>query len=115
MNEVIDVFHVVYNELGYGLPEHMYMSAMEIALRERNHEIAREVTIRIPFRGHVLGRIKADMLVNDTLFVEGKTGLTFHSAWKDYTFRYVRRGHRPAGLLLFFGPSPEFKRIVVPL
>jgi hypothetical protein len=53
------------------------------------------------------------MLVNDQLFVEGKTGPVMPAGCKDQLFNYVKRGKKKIGLLLFFGPSPEFKRVIL--
>ena len=113
MDGVLQAFFEVYNELGYGLSERIYMTALQMVLEERGFLVAREVIIDIPFHGRRIGFVKADMLVDDLLFVEGKTGPTMPLGCKQQLFNYVDRGKRKVGLLLFFGPSPEFKRVIL--
>jgi GxxExxY protein len=112
MDGVTQAFFDVYNELGYGLSERIYMTALGMVLEERGFLVAREVIIDITFHGRRIGFVKADMLVDDQLFVEGKTGPTMPLGSKQQLFNYVSRGHKRIGLLLFFGPSPEFKRVI---
>jgi hypothetical protein len=55
----------VYNELGYGFPETVYSRALEIVLRSKGFLVEREVHFKVPFRGHIVGQGRMDMLVRE--------------------------------------------------
>jgi GxxExxY protein len=52
------------------------------------------------------------MIVNDTILVEIKAGTALSVGAKPQLINYVRIAKLEVGLLLFFGPTPEFHRIV---
>src|SRR5258705_10200944 len=70
---VIGAFYEVYNTLGYGFLEHLYVMALEIELRERGHRVAREVSVPVFYKGLELGRQRLDMIVDEKLVVETKS------------------------------------------
>jgi GxxExxY protein len=55
---------------------------------------------------------RADIIVNDAVIVEVKAGETLPIGSKAQTINYVRLSGLEVGLLLYFGPSPEFYRVV---
>ena len=67
---VISAYYAVYNTLGYGFLEHVYVMALERELRERHHSVAREVGVPIRYRGEVLAMQRIDMVVDGRLVVE---------------------------------------------
>lgn len=69
---VIGAFFEVYNTLGFGFLEHVYTAALERELRNRNHEVAREVGVRIMYKGEHLASQRLDMIVDDRLVIEVK-------------------------------------------
>jgi GxxExxY protein len=102
----------VYNDLEYGLPEQLYASALEIVLAERGFRVRREVAIDVMFHGRRIGAYRLDIIVNDRIVVEVKAGETLRTGSKAQTINYVRLSGLEVGLLLYFGPSPEFYRVV---
>ena len=48
---IIGAFFAVYNELGFGLMESLYSRAMDRELRDRGHQVAREVSIQTFHKG----------------------------------------------------------------
>ena len=60
---VIGCFHSTYNELGFGLPEHLYSAALDIVFREASISASREHPIEMTFRGHSIGTYRLDFLV----------------------------------------------------
>jgi GxxExxY protein len=108
---VLGVFFEVYNELGYGLSERLYCVALGIVLESRGLLVAKEVTIPVMFRGRQLGYCRADLLIEDAIILQIKTGSALPPGSKDQLSNYVRRSNANDGLLLFFGPSPSFKRV----
>ena len=110
--EIIGAFFDVYNELEYGLPEQVYRAAMHIVLLERGFHSEPEVKLEVHFHGHLVGSYRADIIVEDKVILELKAGATLPAGSKAQLLTYLRIARREVGLLLFFGPSPEFTRVV---
>lgn len=110
--EVIGTFYDVYNELGFGFLEKVYRAALAITLEERGFSIRREVGLDVVFHGHCIGAYRADLIVNDTIIVEVKAGATLPLGSRAQLINYLRLSSLTVGLLPFFGPTPEFQRVV---
>lgn len=109
--KVIAVFYDVYNELGNGFLESVYQKAMCIALAETGLIVQREVAVPVIFRGQNVGDYKADLLINNSVIVELKTVRTLEASHEAQLFHYLRATAIEVGLLLNFGPKPQFKRV----
>jgi GxxExxY protein len=48
---VIGAFYEVYNTLGFGFGEHIYSLALERELRRRGHQVGREVSVIVFYKG----------------------------------------------------------------
>ena len=71
-HSVIGAFFEVYNTLGFGFLEHVYVMALERELIERRHRVAREVSVPVFYKGHDLAEQRPDMIVDNRLIVEGE-------------------------------------------
>jgi GxxExxY protein len=111
-HSVIGAFFEVYNTLGFGFLEHIYVTALERELISRGHRVAREVSIRVRYKGEDLGQQRIDMLVDDKLVVETKSTYELHKAAPRQVFNYLRATNLEVGLLLHFGPEPSFFRLI---
>ena len=109
---VIGAFFEVYNELGFGLLEQVYVRALEVELRLRGHHVGREVGVAVHYKGVEVGAQRLDMLVDGRLVVEAKSTHGIHSAATRQLYNYLRATNLDVGLLLHFGPRPRFYRIV---
>ena len=49
-HSIIGAFYDVYNALGYGFLEHVYVLALERELLARGHQVAREAKVRILYK-----------------------------------------------------------------
>ena len=107
---VIGAFFEVYNTLGFGFLEHVYVMALERELRDRGHTVAREVAVRIMYKNEHLSTQRLDMIIDDRLVVETKSTHQLHSAAIRQLFNYLRGTNLEVGLLLHFGPEPKFYR-----
>ena len=110
--KVIGVYYEVYNELGHGFLESVYEQAMLIALSEAGLHVARQLPITVHFRGQVVGEFRADSVVNNQVIVEIKAARTIESAYEAQIMHYLRATDVEIGLLMNFGPKPEFKRFI---
>jgi len=109
---IIGVFYEVYNELGHGFLESVYEQSMAIALSEGGLKVVQQAPINVRFRGHPVGEFRADLLVNDLVIVELKAARAMESAFEAQMMNYLRATNVEVGLLMNFGPNPEFKRFV---
>jgi GxxExxY protein len=108
---ILGAFFDVYNTLGFGFLEGLYVSALEGELCGRGYQVGREVHVPIMYKGTVLGRQRLDMLVEGKIVVEAKSTeqLSRHATRQLYS--YLRASRLEVGLLLHFGPSPRFYRV----
>jgi GxxExxY protein len=110
---VIGVFYDVYNELGSGFLESVYREAMRLALTQAGLTVKTEVPVPVSFRGVVVGMFRADLIVNDCLLVELKAVDQIVRQHESQTMHYLRATSIEVALLMNFGPSPRFKRLVM--
>jgi GxxExxY protein len=108
---VIGAFFEVYNTLGFGFLEHVYVMALERELLARGHRVAREVSVHVTYKGQVLGVQRIDMIVDEKLVVETKSSLELPTAAQRQVFNYLRATKLEVGLLLHFGLKPRFHRL----
>lgn len=113
-HSIIGAFYEVYNILGYGFLETVYVQAMERELRARGHRVGREVGVQISYKGEPLTTQRLDMLVDDRVVVEIKAGSDLSRAAQRQVYSYLRATTLEVGLLLHFGPEARFHRIVKP-
>jgi GxxExxY protein len=111
--KVIGVFFEVYNELGGGFLESVYQEAMRIALLQAGLRVAMEVPIPVYFRGEVVGNFRADLVVNGCVLLELKAISGFDAAHDGQVLHYLRATQFEVGLLLNFGPRPQFRRFIL--
>jgi GxxExxY protein len=110
--KIIGVFYEVYNELGPGFLESVYEQAMLIALSQAGLHVAQQQPITVHFRGQVVGEFRADIVVNSVVIVELKASRAMESAYEAQIMHYLRATNVEIGLLMNFGPKPEFKRFI---
>lgn len=109
---IIGVFYEVYNELGHGFLESVYENSLAIALRVKGFEVHQQVSVPVLFRGQLVGDFNADLLVNKTVILELKSCRSIVDAHIAQLLNYLKATEIEVGLLLNFGPLPEFKRVV---
>jgi GxxExxY protein len=110
--KIIGTFYEVYNELGHGFIESVYEKSLAIALREKGIEVFQQVAIPVWFRGTQVGDFDADLLVERSVIVELKSARAIDSAHLAQLLNYLKATEIEVGLLLNFGPKPEFKRLI---
>jgi GxxExxY protein len=109
---IIDAFFEVYGVLGFGYLEQIYAAALERELIARGHRVMRECSVRVLFRGHVIGVQRMDMIVDDKILIETKSTYELPVTAKRQVLNYLRATSLEIGLLLHFGPEPRFYRFV---
>jgi GxxExxY protein len=111
-SKIIGVFYEVYNELGAGFLESVYAEAMAVALSEAGLSTEREMPLSVFFRGTMVGRFRADLVVQGAVLVETKACSRLRRVHEAQDLNYLRATVLEVGLLLNFGPRPKFKRLL---
>ena len=109
---IIGMFYEVYNELGHGFLESVYENSLAIALRDKGFEIHQQIAIPVWFRGTKVGDFDADLLVNKLILLELKTARAIDPSHVAQLLNYLKATEIEVGLVLNFGPKPEFRRVV---
>ncbi|MDQ4079242.1 MAG: GxxExxY protein [Gemmatimonadota bacterium] len=108
---IIGVFYDVYNELGRGYLESVYVGALAVALQQKGIPYRRETPLDVIFRGVSVGFFRADLVVEERVVVEVKAARTIDPAHEAQLLNYLRASRIQVGLLLNFGHRPGFRRL----
>jgi GxxExxY protein len=109
---ILKVFYDVYNQLGYGFLEKVYQNAMYFELKSLGYKVEAQKQIKVYFKKQLVGEYYADLLIDDTIIVELKASEYLISAHVAQLMNYLKATEIEVGLLLNFGETPEFKRIL---
>ena len=112
-HSIIGGFLETHRELGPGFPEGIYVSGLERELRARGHKVAREVAVRVYFKGQPLAWLRLDMLVDEKIIIEAKAHPVPPLGAIEQLRGYLRATRLEVGLLLHFGPRPRFQRVYI--
>lgn len=85
---IIGVFYDVDAELGQGFLESVCQTAMGIALTESGLSLALQAPLEVWFRGRAIGSFIPDIVVNDLVCVEIKSGRCIHPAHEAQLLNY---------------------------
>lgn len=107
---IIKAFYQVYNTLGYGFLEKVYVNALAIELRRLGLEVTQEVRIVVYYAGEVVGEYFADLVVAGAVIVEVKAAKSLLEEHEAQLLNYLKATPYEVGLLLNFGPKPEVRR-----
>ena len=111
--QIIKAFYKVYNTLGYGFLEKVYENSMAIALRKAGLRVVPQSPIDVFFEGELVGEYFADLLVNDVVIVEIKRAEDTCNSHEAQLLNYLTATGKKVGLVLNFGPQPQFFRKVM--
>jgi GxxExxY protein len=70
--DIEEMVKEVYSELGPGYSERVYHNAVEVILREKEIPYESERHILVRFRGHVVGQLRADIIIKNCIVLELK-------------------------------------------
>jgi len=102
----------VMKELGPGFLENVYKNALLIAMREKGLQVEVERPFEVVFRGNVVGRYRADLVVEQIVIVELKCCENLGKEHQAQLFNYLKVSQLPIGLLVNFRRGKlEWKRL----
>ena len=111
--KIVGVFYDVYNELGHGFLESVCQAAMVMALAQAGLRVEQNVPFQVWFRGVSIGSFVADMIVDGKVLVEIKSASALHPWNEAQLLNYLRVSSIEVGLLMNFGPKPEYRRRIL--
>ena len=62
---IIGAAFEVHNVLGWGFLEKVYQKALQVELIERGYSVDLEPSLKVKFKGKLVGEYAADLLVNE--------------------------------------------------
>jgi GxxExxY protein len=109
---VIGAFYAVHRALGFGFLEHVHAAALERELLHRGHRVGRELNVLVQYAGADIAHQRLDMVVDDKVVLEIKSTEHLHRDAKRQLYNYLRATKFEVGLLLHFGRSAKFYRVI---
>ncbi len=110
--KIIKAYYQVYNQLGYGFLEKIYERAMMIELPKHGLKCERQKNIKVFYHETEIGNYYADIIVEDCIIIELKAVETIAPEHEVQIVNYLKATEIEIGLLLNFGPKPQFRRRV---
>ena len=104
-SKIIEACFEVSNELGIGYLESVYENALFVALQQKNLMVARQVPLKVNFRGVVVGDFKADLLVEGKVIIELKVVSNLMKEHYAQVLNYPKTTGLEVGLVVNFGTS----------
>ena len=108
--DILSAFYEVYNKLGYGFLEQVYQNALYKELLRRDIPCVPQQPINVYYKGELVGKFVADIVVDDTIILELKAVSALKEEHEVQLVNYLKATGIEVGLLLNFGKKPEFKR-----
>jgi GxxExxY protein len=108
--KIIKAFYKVYNTLGYGFLEKVYLNALLIELVKMGLTATKEKRILVYYEGQVVGDYNADLTVENVVICELKTSELLYEGDEHQLVNYLKATEMEVGLLLNFGKKPEVRR-----
>ena len=109
-DKIISCFYTVYNNLGYGFLEKVYVNSLALELQQMGVKVAPEAKIEVYYGREVVGEYYADLVVADAVIVEVKAVRQLAREHEAQLLNYLKATPYEVGLLLNFGPEAEVKR-----
>ena len=106
----------VHRNLGPGLLESVYESALSIELREQGLNFERQKVLPVRYKGTTIGDFKLDILVENTVVVELKSVERIDPIFNAQLLSYLKMGGYKLGLLINFNSKllkDGIKRIIL--
>lgn len=111
---ILGAFYAVHRELGYGFLPSVYLKALALELAQRAVRFDHQVPFGVFFKGRKIGHFRADLCVEGRVIVEVRCGLSLAAPDEAQLIHFLRSSSAELGLLLHFGPEPDFRRVEGP-
>lgn len=108
--KIIKAFFKVYNTLGYGFLDKVYLNALFIELIKMGLVVSKEKRVLVYYEGEVVGDYNTDLTVQNVVICELKTSEQLYEGDEHQLVNYLKATEIEVGLLLNFGKRPEVRR-----
>jgi len=103
----------VLNDLRPGLDEKLYENALVIELRSRGHIVEQQREFSVHYRGHYIGKLVPDLLVDGKVIVDPKVVVAFNETHLAQMLGYLNITCFSVALLVSFKEAQlKWKRVV---
>ena len=111
--DIIGASMEVLNELKPGLDEKLYENALVIELEKRGHKINQQKNFSVHYKGHFIGRLIPDLIVDDLVIVDPKVVSSFNETHIAQMVGYLAKTGLKLAILINFKYSKlQWKRVV---
>lgn len=100
---ILGCVYEVYNQLGPGLLESIYESAMIHELRSNGFEVRNQVQVPVYYKGELINHdLRLDLIVDDRLILELKSVVDYRKLFEKQLFTYLRLMNCELGYVINF-------------
>jgi GxxExxY protein len=111
--DIIGAAMEVLNELKPGLDEKLYENALVIELQRRGHKVSQQTNFSVHYKGHFIGRLVPDLIVDDLVIVDPKVVCSFNETHVAQMVGYLAKTRLKLAILLNFKHAKlQWKRVV---
>ena len=112
--EIVGAAMTVYNELGFGFLEKVYERALAYELVDRGFRVDAQKPIQVYFRDRIVGDYYCDLIVNNQILLELKSGENIPKTAITQVVNYLKATRLKLGIILNFAPNDlQYKRVVL--
>ena len=111
--KIIKAFFNVYNELGYGFLEKVYEKSLLYELQLMGLAADNQTPIKVEYKNKNVGDYFADIIVEEKVIIELKAIECIIPEHEVQLVNYLKATNIEVGILLNFGPKPQYKRRVL--
>ncbi len=108
--KIIKAFYKVYNALGFGFLEKVYVNALMHELIKEGFFAEKERQIKVYYDQRMVGEYYADLIIDSLVIIEVKAAEALAEEHEHQLINYLKATEIEVGLLLNFGKKPEVRR-----
>ena len=109
---ILGCVYEVYNQLGPGLLESIYESAMIHELRSNGFEVRNQVQVPVYYKGELINHdLRLDLIVDDRLILELKSVVDYRKLFEKQLLTYLRLLNCELGYVINFNTDDIRKSI----
>lgn len=112
--KIVGLAMQVHNTLGFGFLEKIYENSLMVLLKREGITAKQQAPITVYFEGENVGEYFADILIEDKIVLELKSGEKIVDAHRAQTLNYLKATGLNLAIILNFGKERlEYERLVV--
>lgn len=112
-SDIIGAAMTVHNTLRPGFDEKYYEKALVLELQLMGHQVAHQKSFEVRYRGHLLGDLQPDMIVDGLVVVDTKVVTAFNESHVLQMLGYLNVTKLDLALLINFAESRlRWKRVI---